>query len=129
VSDLVLDAAAVLAVVLEERGADAIRFAVAEANVAAISAVNLSEIAAKLHDAGASHLIAAGLSALDLTVVAFDGADALAAGALRPATRPAGLSLGDRACLALAMRLDAPAITTDRAWAGLGLPVEVIVAR
>jgi ribonuclease VapC len=129
VSDLVLDAAAVLAVILEERGADAIRAAVVEADIAAISAVNVSEIAAKLHDAGASHLISAGLAALDSTIIAFDGSLALDAGALRPGTRAAGLSLGDRACLALAMRMNAPAITTDRAWSGLSIPVQVIVAR
>ena len=38
-------------------------------------------------------------------------------------------SLADRACLALAMRLGLPALTTDRAWAELDLPVEVVVLR
>ncbi len=53
---------------------------------------------------------------LGLSVVAFDEAKAYAAGLLRPATRGAGLSLGDRAGLALARLLKAPAYTTDRSW-------------
>lgn len=128
-SDLVVDAAAVLAVAFAEPGEAAIRQAIAAADVAAISAVNVAEVASRLHDAGTAHLIAPSIETLGLTVIAFDGAAALEAGALRPATRSSGLSLGDRACLALAMRMEAPAITTDRAWSGLSLPVQVIVAR
>lgn len=49
------------------------------------------------------------------------------AGLLRPPTRPLGLSLGDRACLALARELDATALSTDRAWAELDLGITVQV--
>lgn len=56
-------------------------------------------------------------------------ADALAVARLRPLTRPAGLSLGDRYCLALAERLNIPAATTDRAWGDLNLGIAVEVLR
>ncbi len=48
---------------------------------------------------------------------------------LREITRKAGLSLGDRICLALGEQLDLPVLTADRAWAGLGLPLQVHVIR
>jgi PIN domain nuclease of toxin-antitoxin system len=54
---------------------------------------------------------------------------AVATGLLRAATRAGGLSLGDRACLALAKQRGAVAMTTDRAWAGLRIGVEVRVVR
>ena len=93
-----------------------------------ISAVNWSEIlqksAARGVDPGAviSHLLGMGL-----TVVPFGPADAETAAALWTATREAGLSLGDRACLALGQRLALPAVTADRVWARLdGFAVRVI---
>lgn len=55
--------------------------------------------------------------------------DALAVARLRPLTRPQGLSLGDRYCLALAGRLGVPAATTDRAWGNLELGVTIEVLR
>ena len=69
------------------------------------------------------------LGGLDLDVRPFDMELAYAAGELRRATRAMGLSLGDRACLALAASLDGTALTSDQAWHGMtgeGLSVEVI---
>lgn len=68
---------------------------------------------------------------LGVEVLAFDGDAAGEAANLRLATRAAGLSLGDRACLALARQLDLPAVTADRLWEGLELtnPVAVVVIR
>ncbi len=95
-----------------------------------MSAVNLSEVAAKLVDTGMPEKEArAALDGLGLDVVPFDGEQAYGAGFLRPATRRAGLSLGDRACLQLAAQLGAPVLTTDRAWGRLQLGVEVRVIR
>lgn len=95
-----------------------------------MSAVNLAEVVGRLADWGfvESEVIAA-LVRVPVQVVDFDSALAMASGMLRPATRRAGLSLGDRACLALGAQLGAPVFTTDRSWQALGLPVEVRVIR
>jgi len=61
------------------------------------------------------------LRAFDLDMRPFDVSQARIAGALRAPTESFGLSLGDRACLALAQALQAVAFTADRAWAGLKL--------
>ena len=62
-----------------------------------------------------------------LNIIDFDVNLAYLVGSLRPLTKGAGLSLGDRACLALAQRLGLPALTTDRAWKDLSLDIEVRV--
>lgn len=92
---------------------------------AALSAVNLSEVVAKLADLGVNEReLRAGLD-LGMTVVPFGAAMAYEAGFLLPKTRSLGLSPGDRACLALAARLGLPALTADRAWGRLHLGVEI----
>lgn len=125
---MVLDASALLALLNDEPGAEH----VAEAVVAGalISAVNLSEVAAKLSDYGLSAAeIREALGSLDLEIVPFGEALALGAGLLRAATRASGLSLGDRACLALAASLGLPALTADRHWAGLVPATEIVELR
>lgn len=69
------------------------------------------------------------LEVLGLEVLPFTAALAEATAQLRPLTREAGLSLGDRACLALAGALGLPAVTADRIWPDLRLPVEIRVVR
>ena len=66
---------------------------------------------------------------LGLFVTPLDEPTATRVGALREATRPRGLSLGDRACIALAEKLGLPALTADHAWADLDLGVEVVLIR
>jgi len=123
----VLDASALLAAMLGERGAEAVAARFADA---CISAVNLSEVVAKLSERGVpDEAIRESLSDLDLDVRDFDTTQAWRAGAMRQATRTKGLSLGDRACLALAGELDAVALTTDTAWAGLDLGIAIELAR
>jgi len=96
----------------------------------AISAVNLCEVLSKLHDDGLTEAQAdAAVSAMDLRVVAFDEPQARFAARLRSLTRRAGLSLRDRACLALGERLRSPVVTADRAWASLDLGIEVVLIR
>ena len=126
-SEIVLDASALMAVLREEPGAAAVE---AELDHAAISAVNLSEVQAKLVERGTAAEIAwSSLVDLDLEVVAFDAAQAKVAGDLRSLTRAQGLSLGDRACLALARALGLPAMTADRAWGGLAVGIEIRAVR
>lgn len=111
---MVLDASALLAFLNHEPGAQVVGESLPGA---AISAVNLSEVIAKLVDQGTTETaLRATLDSLGLTVYSFDTTLAYAAGLLRPSTRAFGLSLGDRACLALAEKLGLPAITADRAW-------------
>lgn len=95
-----------------------------------MSAVNLGEIVAKMSDLGMDRaLIAQVLDPLQLHVVPFDAALAHASGMLRQSTRGLGLSLGDRACLALAARLGATALTTDKAWSTLQGIASIALAR
>lgn len=67
--------------------------------------------------------------ALSITSVDFDGDQALLAGQLRRQTRHRGLSLGDRACLALALTQKGTVYTTDRAWLSLELGLEIRITR
>jgi PIN domain nuclease of toxin-antitoxin system len=129
----VLDASALLAYLRSEPGAEVIVVALAEG--AAISAVNLAEVLTKLADAGArpeqatAGLRSRGILGGALALEPFTEADALASAALRSATARSGLSLGDRACLALGRRLGQVVLTTDHAWKGLDTGVEVQLIR
>ena len=97
---------------------------------AVMSSVNLAEVISKLTDYGHSDSEIEGVvGGLALNVVPFDAAQARAVGILHRSTRAWGLSLADRACLALADALGGPVLTTDRIWAGLDIGVEVRLIR
>jgi ribonuclease VapC len=118
----VYDASALLALLNDELGQDAVIAHLAAPEEGLISAANWAEVASKLADRGESPTeIESGLAALGLEVVPLDAKQALAAGALRPSTRTLGLSLGDRCCLALATLRKAEVITGERIWAQLPL--------
>ena len=125
----VLDASALLAHLRDEPGADFVAEAIAGGAV--ISTVNLAEVFSRVADRGedpaklAAELTQSGLLDGAITVEPFTTADAIDAGRLRPLTCDAGLSLGDRACLALARRLEAPALTADTDWQGVTHGVEL----
>jgi PIN domain nuclease of toxin-antitoxin system len=128
--ELVLDASAVLAYLQQEAGWERVESALL-ADRCALLSVNLAEVLSRLADWGVPLDEAqARLNALDLDVVAFDGSLARLTAALRPLTRALGLSLGDRACLALAQHRDLIALTADRGWTrlepSLGVRVESI---
>ena len=124
---VVLDASAVLALVNSEPGAGVVGEVASEA---VVSAVNLSEVVAKLAEGGMpEEAISELFEDLNLEVIPFDSEQAYRAGLLRPLTRPIGLSLGDRACIALGLRLGSAVLTTDRGWATLDLGLEVLLAR
>lgn len=117
-SDYVLDASALLAFLQNEPGAQAVAPLLSRS---AISAINLSEVVAKLADAGvqARSVLTALVTTTEMSVVPFDEALAYESGLLRPVTKPYGLSLGDRACLALARQLGIPAVSAEQVWKGL----------
>ena len=124
---VVFDSSALLAIVFREDGAEA-----AERRLSGgiVSAVNASEVIARLVDHGMGGEDARNeLLNFGLEIRPFDTALAVAAGQLRATTRERSLSLGDRACVALAMREQAGIVTADRAWAGLDLEVEVELIR
>jgi PIN domain nuclease of toxin-antitoxin system len=121
----VLDASALLALLRNEPGGDTVKSVLAES---AIATANLSEVVAHYARQGASEPdIRRLLDPLPMTRAPLDEDLAFEAGLLIPSTRPAGLSLGDRACLALARRLGVPALTADRAWVGVANAVGVQV--
>lgn len=127
-SSYVLDASALMALFHQEPGSDKVEQAIEDG--AAISTVNLSEVASKLNELGTPEkLIQTVINVLELNIVDFNTELAYKAGLLRPLTKRAGLSLGDRACLALAQNLNLPALTADRAWENLSLGIKVQVIR
>ena len=126
VTEVVLDASAVLALIQEEPGGAAVE---ARLDGARLSAVNLAEVAQRLSDQRPDDLVIAVLGKFPCEVIGFDTPLALRTGLLRRATKARGLSLGDRACLALAERDGLAVVTGDRAWAELDLGVEVVLIR
>jgi ribonuclease VapC len=126
-STCVLDASALIALFHQEPGSDKVAQAIEDGAV--LSTVNLSEVASKLNELGTPEtLIQAAINVLELTIVDFNTELAYKVGLLRPLTKSAGLSLGDRACLALAQHLNLPVLTTDRVWRDLipGVKVQLI---
>jgi ribonuclease VapC len=127
VARMVLDSSVILAHINDEPGSDN---AAQYFGDALISAVNLAEVTGKLVERGASlGLVRLALSRYGLQVAIFDEELAELTGALRAATKSFGLSLGDRACLALGQRYSLPVLTADRMWKELGLPIEVRLLR
>lgn len=122
-SDPVLDCSALLAFLLREPGAEQVEAILPSA---AMSTVNFTEALTKLVERGIPPANARDVVlGLGIEIVDFDADQAVRAAALREVTRKAGLSLGDRACLALAQQRQAPALTSDKAWLRLsdtGMP-------
>jgi PIN domain nuclease of toxin-antitoxin system len=128
-----MDASAILAWFRLEPGALVVETALV--NVAAISVVNWAEALSKLADLGhgpdeVRHgLESKGVLRNGLLLWPMDEAAAMEIARLRSATRSYGLSLGDRACLALGRHLRLPVLTADRAWKSLRLGVQIHVIR
>ena len=124
-TETVLDASALLALLLGEPGAGRVQDALANS---AMTTVNLAETIGHFTRKGSSEAdIREMLDPLPISLVPFDQELAYHVGVLLPLTRATGLSLGDRACLALARRLDVPALTADRAWQAIASQIGVRV--
>jgi ribonuclease VapC len=127
VASAVLDSSAVLALINGEPGSEKIAALV---NDSLLSAVNYAEVITKLVErSGSLERAQKALRILDLSVIDFDRELANNAGGFVTRTKARGLSLGDRSCLALALRERLPAITGDRAWQGVDLEIEVRLFR
>lgn len=124
----VLDASAILALVHDEPGAELV---VAHLDGGVLGAANLAEVIGKLVDADLEVALVRGLlAAAGVVVEPVLEQDAELAGALRSLAGGRALSLGDRCCLALAVRSDPPEVlTADVAWAQLDLPIRVRLLR
>lgn len=124
---VVLDASALLALLNDEKGADRVRELLPDA---LISTVNLAEVTTRLSLLGMpGEQIRDILTLLGLEILPFDEEQAFLAGIFSAKTHSLGLSLGDRACLALASVIGATAVTADRVWKELRLGVKIQLVR
>jgi ribonuclease VapC len=123
---IVLDSSALLAMLFFEPGCERVAEVVPRS---CMSTVNLAEVLGRLaRDGRALDEALDQIERLGIVWIDFDRELAIGAAALLLPTMPSGLSLGDRACLALARLRNLPAVTADRAWAklDLGIPIEVV---
>lgn len=127
----ILDASAVLAWLWREEGFERVEVLLVEGNCQ-MSSVNLAEVITKALDKGLPpEQVDSLVGSLELEVLPFEARDAVETARLRPPTRYLGLSLGDRACLALAKARGVPAVTADRPWVQVGkeLGIEILCIR
>jgi ribonuclease VapC len=123
----VIDASALLAVINQETGADAV---IPFLRQSLVSAVNLSEVYTKLFDKGIdADLADAQVKRLELNIEPFGESLAFQAAGLRLSTRHLGLSFGDRVCLAQAQLSNLPVLTADKEWAKLDIGIEIRLIR
>ncbi len=126
-SDCVLDASAILLLLNREPGSAKVEALLPGAHA---STVNIAEVVAKLVDLGMPvSEIQSAIEALAITIVEFDQELAFETGGLRLSTRKAGLSLGDRACLAAGKVLKKTVVTADRSWADLKTGIRIRTVR
>ena len=124
---VVLDASALLAYLQDEPGGARVRAVIPQA---VMSTVNWAEVIGKARDRGVeTQGLLEDLASLGLALEPFSAAHAETAGRIRDGTRRLGLSLGDRACLALGSDRGETVYTADRAWLGLELDVDIEAIR
>ena len=126
-NEVVLDASAILAIIFQERGAEKMTAEILDDAV--VSTVNLAEVQSKLIKKGYDPEDAwSDANMLETAPEPFTAGQAKIAGSLIAQTEKYGLSLGDRACLALAIELKASVYTTEHLWRDLkvGVPIHVI---
>ena len=124
---VVLDASALCALIFRETGHETVAAYLPDS---LMSVVNLTEVLTKAIDYKKSfEKSLAFIESLPIRLVPFDLELAGIAAKIREETRPFGLSLGDRACLASGIKLGLPVVTSDADWSLTGLKVEVIAFR
>lgn len=123
-----LDASALLALILDESGADVVQAALDHEVL--LSVVNFAEVIGRAERAGIKPEDARnGILALPLQLVQLDEKMAFEMGKLAGVGRPLGLSLGDCACLATAKVLGTDALTADKVWAKLNIGLKIRLIR
>jgi ribonuclease VapC len=127
VSRAVLDSSALLALLFKETGGQSV---IGHLSGSLMSAVNFSEVIGKAAESGMTLEEAQRvLEEFPCEIVPFDKEQAYLTAGLRVPTRPHGLSLGDRACLALGLKTGWPVVTADRKWDACGIDLQVIQIR
>jgi len=126
-SAIVFDSSVVIAILKQERGFESAESSLSDA---LISTVNLLEVATYLaRNSVPSETIQEVLASFPIQVMPFDESLALQTGCLYYSCKHLGLSLGDRACLALAMSRKLPVLTVDKVWSKLELNIQIQVLR
>jgi PIN domain nuclease of toxin-antitoxin system len=127
VTEAVLDASALIAFLLNEKGADKVASVLTRS---CISAVNLAETFSKLVEYGKPlDGVAFQVDRLQIPVIPFDGEEAIILASLWNTTRAAGLSMGDLACLALGLKRQIPVLTANQRWRAVNVGVKVQMIR
>jgi PIN domain nuclease of toxin-antitoxin system len=127
VSTVVLDASALLALLLGEPGADVVRSRRAGA---VLSAVNYAEVLARtVALCGSLEEAKRRVDRQEVEVIPLDQTQAAVAASLAPAGKPLGLALADRCCLALALTRRQPVLTADRDWRSLKADIDIVLIR
>ena len=123
----VMDASALLAIARGEKGYELVEELI-QSKECVISSVNMAEVGAKLMDSGLPEAqLSKILLQFQVDVVDFNAEQATRSAALRPLTKSFGLSLGDRACIALAQLMQGCVVTADRAWSDVELALKLKV--
>jgi len=129
-SPILLDSSALLALCLDEPGANVVASAMQDAPMVAMTAANIAECTSRLIRKGwEPRAVERFLASMELTVVREELSLGLLAGELHARTRHIGLSTGDALCLAAAARDGCPVLTADRVWATLDLGIPVVLIR
>ena len=130
IGPIMLDSSALLALCLNESGADSVERAIGASTQVFMTTANLAESTSRLlRMQWTVHEVETAIRDLDIQVVRDELALALLAGELHARTRHCGLSMGDALCLAAALREAWPVFTADRAWSTLELEIPVVVIR
>jgi ribonuclease VapC len=120
---IVLDASALLAFLFTEPGCAVVA---AHFQSSCLSSVNLAEVISRfVRDGHSAEAVYQQLAASGIEIVPFLAEDAVLAAGLITHTQKFGLSLGDRACLVLALRRNVAALTADHVWSKLDLPIAI----
>jgi ribonuclease VapC len=123
----VIDSSVVLAGILGEPGGEILED---PGELFHFSMVNLAEVHTKVVErGGAIEDVNAYLGPLSIRLRTFRAGQAETIGRLRPLTRHLGLSLGDRACLALGLQTGLPVLTADTKWIELDLGIDIRLIR
>ncbi len=126
-SNIVFDSSVLIAILKQEPGCESAENSL---NEALISTVNVAEVASYLaRNSVPAETIEQALAAFPIEIVPFEKEQALIAGCLYVPCKHLGLSLGDRACLALAKSQNLPVLTADRVWSNLDLGLSIQTIR